>query len=177
MKDTISCSGFFFVDTAEIIAREQTFQNLCELVRGTHYSKSGNFRGEPLAWAKTDSLPQRLSVFSQTRLAGFKQWVAERAAGDYDAAAADRRLDETIAGAPVVLFSFTSCPFCRRAKELLSAKGAAYRVLELDEAADGAALRAQLGRRTGRTSVPIAVTWPRAALGIGVHPRVHSRLY
>ena len=101
MKDTISCSGFFFVDTAEIIAREQTFQNLCELVRGTHSSKRGNFRGEPLAWAKTDSLPQRLSVFSQTRLAGFKQWVAERAAGDYDAAAADRRLDETIAGAPV----------------------------------------------------------------------------
>jgi len=37
---------------------------------------------------------------------------------------------------------------------LLDGKGASYFVLELDEIADGPALRAELGQLTGRTSVP-----------------------
>ena len=36
----------------------------------------------------------------------------------------------------------------------MDAKGATYTVVELDELADGAARRARLGARTGRTSVP-----------------------
>ena len=36
--------------------------------------------GEPTAWAARDSLPQKLSEITATRLAGFKQWVAPRAA-------------------------------------------------------------------------------------------------
>ena len=106
------------------------------------------------AWADADSFTQRLSEFSQARLGGFKQWVAERVAGDFDAAAIDARLDESIASGGVVLYSFTSCPFCKRAKELLNAKGVAYTAIELDEDADGPAMRARLGARTGRTSVP-----------------------
>ena len=42
--------------------------------------------------------------------------VAERVAGEFDQAAVDARLDADIASAPVVLFSFTSCPFCKLAK-------------------------------------------------------------
>jgi len=110
--------------------------------------------GEPSAWADADSLTQRLSAFSTERLGGFKQWLAERVAGDFDVEAVDMQLRESIEGSGVVLFSFTSCPFCKRAKELLSDKGAVFTVVELDEIATGAALRARLGARTGRTSVP-----------------------
>lgn len=117
-------------------------------------AEGDGWRGEPSAWAEADSLTQRLSAFSQRRLGSLKQWLAERAAGEYDVAAVDARLEAAIAGSSVMLFSFTSCPFCKKAKALLTAKGAAFSVLELDEDADGAALRAQLGRRTGRTSVP-----------------------
>ena len=42
----------------------------------------------------------------------------------------------------------------KQAKELLDAKGVAYRAFELDEDALGAGMRARLGKRTGRTSVP-----------------------
>ena len=80
--------------------------------------------------------------------------MAERVAGEFDAVEIDQTLDAHIEGSAAVLFSFTSCPFCKRAKELLDSKGATYAVVELDESADGAAMRARLGARTGRTSVP-----------------------
>lgn len=110
--------------------------------------------GEPTAWAKADSIPQRLSELTQARLGGFKQWMANMVAGEFDAVAIDARLDRELRNASVVMFSFTSCPFCKGAKELLDAKGVAYRVVELDEDPDGAAMRARLGARTSRTSVP-----------------------
>ena len=54
------------------------------------------------------------------------------------------------------MFSFTTCPFCRRAKDYLDEKGIAYRVLELDELEgnEGNEIRAVLGKLTKRTSVP-----------------------
>jgi len=110
--------------------------------------------GEPSAWADEDSFTQKLSGFTQTYLAGFKQWVAERVAGEFDAAAVDAALNAEISDNAVLMYSFTSCPFCKKAKELLDEKGAPYAVVELDEIADGAARRARLGAKTGRTSVP-----------------------
>jgi glutaredoxin len=117
-------------------------------------AEAGGWTGEPTAWARSDSVPQRPSQLSQSRLSGVKQWVAERAAGEFDAEAIDRRLDGLIGSSDVLLFSFTNCPFCKGAKELLDAKGARYRVVELDLEPQGAAMRARLGARTGRTSVP-----------------------
>ena len=110
--------------------------------------------GEPTAWAKADSIPQKLSELSQTRLPGIKQWVADLAAGDFDREAVDVRLDGLIGSSAVVMFSFTNCPFCKGAKELLDAKGVGYAVIELDQDTGGAALRSRLGARTSRTSVP-----------------------
>lgn len=110
--------------------------------------------GEPSEWAEADSLTQKLSAFTQNYLSGFKQFVAEKFAGEFDKDAVDAAIESEVNRGGVVMYSFTSCPFCKKAKELLDAKGATYTVVELDEIADGAARRARLGVRTGRTSVP-----------------------
>jgi glutaredoxin 3 len=54
------------------------------------------------------------------------------------------------------MFSFSTCPFCRRAKDVLEEKGVSYASMELDEldGNEGNEIRAMLGRRTKRTSVP-----------------------
>ena len=116
--------------------------------------EADGWRGEPSEWANADSPTQALSEFSQQFLGGFKQWAAEAVAGEFDATAVDARLDAEIGAGGALMYSFTTCPFCKKAKEALDAKGVKYSVVELDEEADGAAMRARLGIRTGRTSVP-----------------------
>merc|ERR1712238_254686 len=56
----------------------------------------------------------------------------------------------------VAMFSLTTCPFCRRAKDYLDEQGIAYTVMELDEldGNEGNEIRAVLGKKTKRTSVP-----------------------
>ena len=44
----------------------------------------------------------------------------------------------------VVVYSWTFCPFAKRAKALLEELGARYKAVELDQVADGKALRAEL---------------------------------
>ncbi len=110
--------------------------------------------GEPSEWAEADSFTQKLSAFTQNYLSGFKQFVAERVAGEFDKDAVDAAIEAEVSRGGVLMYSFTSCPFCKKAKELLDDKGASYVVVELDELSDGAARRARLGARTGRTSVP-----------------------
>jgi glutaredoxin 3 len=117
-------------------------------------AEADGWTGEPTAWARRNSIPQRLSELSQARLSVVKLCIAERAAGEFDAAAIDAKLDDLITSSGVLMFSFTNCPFCKGAKELLDTKGVRYRVVELDTEVEGAAMRARLGARTGRTSVP-----------------------
>ena len=57
----------------------------------------------------------------------------------------------------VTMYSFTTCPFCKRAKDILNEIGAEYEVMELDVVPEGKAIRAELGDRTGRTSMPRCV--------------------
>lgn len=116
-------------------------------------------RGEPMEWSKSESLANRLStaVASNTMGYQFKQFVADIIAGnDYDVEAINTLIDRFVTEHPVAMFSFTTCPFCRRAKDLLDEKGVTYEVLELDEldGNEGNEIRANLGRKTGRTSVP-----------------------
>ena len=117
-------------------------------------AEADGWTGEPSAWADEDSFTQQLSGATQKYAAGFKQFVAETVAGDFDAAAVDASIDAALGDGGVTMYTFTSCPFCKKAKELLDAKGATYTEIALDEREDGAALRARLGKRTGRTSVP-----------------------
>lgn len=112
--------------------------------------------GEPMAWSESDSTANRFSqlVSNNTLGSWFKQRVADLVAGEYDEDSTSQQLEEFIQAHDISMFSFTSCPFCRRAKDALDQADYKYGVLELDEQANGNALRAMLGKRTGRTSVP-----------------------
>ena len=115
--------------------------------------------GEPMEWSESESFANRLSTAIAENNLGyrFKQFVADIVAGDdYDVQAVTAKIDNLVSENPVVVFSFTTCPFCRRAKDLLDEKGIDYQVLELDELEgnEGNEIRATLGRKTGRTSVP-----------------------
>ena len=112
--------------------------------------------GEPYEWSDSTSFANRFSEIAASGFGySFKQGVADLVAGSaYDKAATQLIIDEHVASNKVAMFSFTTCPFCRRAKDYLNENGIGYSVIELDERADGNALRAELGRRTRRTSVP-----------------------
>lgn len=115
--------------------------------------------GEPMEWSESESFANRFSTMVASNSLGyqFKQFVADIVAGnDYDKEAVNARIDSFIAEHPVAMFSFTTCPFCRRAKDLLDEKGIPYKAIELDELEGnvGNEIRASLGRKTGRTSVP-----------------------
>ncbi|KAJ3694281.1 hypothetical protein LUZ60_009761 [Juncus effusus] len=61
---------------------------------------------------------------------------------------------ETVASSPVVVFSKTYCPYCKRVKQLLNQLGAQYKTVELDVEGDGAETQNALAKWTGQRSVP-----------------------
>ena len=83
-----------------------------------------------------------------------KQALVRSLAGDYDKEAVRGRVNNLIEENPVLMLSFTTCPYCIKAKACLDAKNARYTVLELDTDSQGKAIRAELGELVGRTSVP-----------------------
>ncbi len=54
----------------------------------------------------------------------------------------------------VVLYTWSACGHCERARELLRARGVAFREQSLD---DDVALRRELARRLGRADMPFAL--------------------
>eukprot|EP00873_Tetraselmis_striata_P016726 jgi/Tetstr1/436990/TSEL_025762.t1 len=81
--------------------------------------------------------------------------LARLQAGGYDPALARAKMEGLIASEKVVVFSFSTCPFCVKAKGLLEELGVEYAALELDEMGkEGYAIRAELAQDTGRTSMP-----------------------
>lgn len=104
---------------------------------------------------ESDSIINRLTVAVQNSpLAKGKQALAKLQAGNYDEVATREKLEGLIRDNPVVMFSFSSCPFCKKAKKELDDMGVKYTALELDQISDGMALRAELAEKTGRTSMP-----------------------
>ncbi|TRX74645.1 glutaredoxin 3 [Pseudomonas mangiferae] len=53
--------------------------------------------------------------------------------------------------APVIVYSSAWCPYCIRAKQLLTQKGVAFDEISVDGKPE---LRAEMTRKAGRTSVP-----------------------
>ncbi|CAL8462897.1 g2431 [Coccomyxa elongata] len=83
-----------------------------------------------------------------------KKAIAAAQAGQYDEAAISGKVDAYIKDNPVVVFSWSRCPFCIKAKRELDNLNAKYLALELDTMADGNAIRSELAKRTNRTSMP-----------------------
>lgn len=87
-------------------------------------------------------------------LNGFKKAIAHAKAGDYDSANIKKQIDTYVSTSPVVVFAWTSCPYCKQAKGLLTDLGAKFTSVDLDTMDEGDAIRAELGNLTDRTSMP-----------------------
>lgn len=114
--------------------------------------------GEPMEWSESSSVANKFSEVVASNSLGyqFKQWIADIVAGEFDQDAVNTKVDAFVTENDVAMFSFTTCPFCRRAKDVLDEKGVSYQTMELDEldGTEGNEIRAVLGKRTKRTSVP-----------------------
>ena len=105
---------------------------------------------------------EAVQIFQRSRGQGdnFKQSIADAMAGDYDRESAAAEIDALITSKPVVIFTWASSPFSKKALEWLKVAGYgegndSFREVRLDNPwSKGNPLRAELGRRTGRTSVP-----------------------
>eukprot|EP00913_Durusdinium_trenchii_P016284 g15303.t1 len=86
-------------------------------------------------------------ALSESPLNDAKIAFAKMQAGDYDEAAAEKN--------KVVMFSFAKCPFCIKAKKELTDMGVPFTALDLDQMdQEGKELRAELAKKTKRTSMP-----------------------
>jgi glutaredoxin 3 len=107
-------------------------------------------------WRETLQTSVRIAQESAATGASFKQIMANVLAGDYDADQVNAQLDEYIASAPCVMFVWKASPSCQKAVQALEVvAGANVKMVPLDDPWDeGHPLRAELGKRTGKTSVP-----------------------
>jgi glutaredoxin 3 len=141
---------------ASLAARTATHH--CLVVSQRPFShRVGPRRGATTVRASAfENLINKVTVAVQkSPLAEGKKALAKLQAGEYDEAAVKNAIDGIIAGDKVVVFSFSTCPFCIRAKKELDAMGVSYKAIELNEMGkEGMAMRAELAERTGRTSVP-----------------------
>ena len=114
--------------------------------------------GEPMEWAEENSIANQFTKLVSSNELGyrFKQGVADLVAGEYDEVATRRSVEDFIGGGGVALYSFTTCPFCRKAKDFLEEQSIPYTAIELDllPGNEGNEIRAVLGKLTRRTSVP-----------------------
>jgi glutaredoxin 3 len=65
----------------------------------------------------------------------------------------DKIITDFVNAHKIVVFSASYCPWCRRAKDLLNARGAKYVVVELDNPKN-TEVRDALIKMTGRKTVP-----------------------
>lgn len=112
---------------------------------------------DDLARANPDGFVNKVSVaVMNSPLNSFKQAIAKMGTGDYDAVKIQSDIKSSIANNKVLVYSWTSCPFCKKAKAQLAdvLPASEFKVVELDTEAEGKAYRYELSKITGRTSVP-----------------------
>ena len=130
--------------------------------------------GATVDWPYRQRLATAASLTGEAARAG----VAAVLAGDYDSREINAQIDGIVAASPVVVFSQTSCPYCKKSKALMQAAGvrdSALRVVELDTlGAKGHAYRAELAKRTGRSSVPNIFIGGQNVGGFGDGPGVNT---
>ena len=102
-----------------------------------------------------EGLINNLTVAIQSSpLAEGKKALAVAQAGSYDEAAVRAQMEGYISDNAVMIFSFSTCPFCKNAKKLLDDMDVSYKAIELNDMEGGMAIRAELAKKTGRTSMP-----------------------
>ncbi len=137
-------------------------------------------KGEPMEWAEENSFANKFSTVVASNDIGyrFKQTVADLVAGDYDEASTKESIEDFISSSPIAMYSFSTCPFCRKAKDFLEDQNIAYSAIELDLLEDnrGNEIRAALGKMTKRTSVPsILVGTTLADVTMAIQDYCHSQ--
>ncbi|KAM6962969.1 glutaredoxin 2 [Aplochiton taeniatus] len=73
---------------------------------------------------------------------------------DYSSTASAQYVQEVVSHNCVVIFSKTTCPYCKMAKNVFNEIGATYKVIELDEHDDGRRMQEALAQMTGARTVP-----------------------
>ena len=104
-----------------------------------------------------DNITQRYQLFQKSRSEGydFKQSTAIAIAGEYDEESVQKKIQEEISSAPVVMFTWEASPACKKAIKYLDIAGASYKIVRLDDPwSEGNPIRAELGKMNGRSSVP-----------------------
>lgn len=116
---------------------------------------ASSIRRNVRASAGFEDLINSLTVaINKSPLAEGKKALAIAQAGNYDVDATKAQLDKYISDNDVLVFSWTTCPFCVKAKGLLTDLGVKYTAVELNTMPEGNAIRAELAKLTGRTSMP-----------------------
>jgi len=104
-----------------------------------------------------NDIKMRIRIGQESNAAGFggKQVLADVFAGEYDEIVMTSMIDEEINSAPCVMFTWDSSPSCKKAIEAFETIGANVKIVRLDDPwSEGNPMRASLGRKVGRTSVP-----------------------
>uniref|UniRef100_M3ZKE8 Glutaredoxin-2, mitochondrial n=2 Tax=Xiphophorus maculatus TaxID=8083 RepID=M3ZKE8_XIPMA len=74
--------------------------------------------------------------------------------GSLSSTACVQLVQEMVSQNCVVIFSKTTCPYCKMAKNVFNEIGANYKVIELDQHNDGKRLQEALAQMTGVRTVP-----------------------
>lgn len=104
-----------------------------------------------------EDIQMRIRIAQESNAAGNpgKQVLADILAGEYDANEVESKIEEAIASAPCVMFTWESSPSCKKAVEAFSTVNADVKIVRLDDPwGEGNPMRAVLGKQVGRTSVP-----------------------
>ncbi|XP_039983719.1 glutaredoxin 2 isoform X1 [Xiphias gladius] len=89
-------------------------------------------------------------IFAFLRMGNFTSSTA----GGLSSTACAQYVQEVVSQNCVVIFSKTTCPYCKMAKNVFNEIGATYKVIELDEHNDGRRLQEALAQMTGARTVP-----------------------
>mmetsp|Transcript_15958 Transcript_15958/g.23347 ORF Transcript_15958/g.23347 Transcript_15958/m.23347 type:complete len:199 (+) Transcript_15958:114-710(+) len=104
-----------------------------------------------------DGIKTRVRIAQDSNAAGNsgKQVFADVIAGDYDSAPIVEKIESLASSAPCVMFTWESSPSCKQAVEAFKTMGAEVKICRLDDPwSEGNIMRAELGKKVGRTSVP-----------------------
>ena len=154
LKSTVESIGYFHLFCIPIAGYSAKQKNQPVIPAVLHTSLIGGL-GLCKVLFQTD---ENACDYPKTRkvASGAKQLLANLVAGVYDEGIINEMIDKDLSENPCVMYSFSTCPYCVKAKQILVEElGATVKCIELDiDRKIGFAIRAELGKRTGRTSVP-----------------------